>query len=317
MSDTDIRDGFFQTVYDLARTDSDVVFITADADAFILQRFRDDMPDQFINAGVAEQNVVAMAAGLALSGKKVFIYAIIPFITLRCFEQIKVNICSMDLPVTIVGLGVGFSFPYDGPTHHAVCDVAIMRSLPELAIYNPADAATASVAAQKAYQSGRPSYVRLDKGVHPSLSLDAIGSDYSAGLARGGTDVCILSTGTMTHRALAVAEQLETRNIDAAVLDVFQLKPLDESLIAEVLSSRRNAVTLEEHTLTGGLGASVAELIVDMDHHVRLKRLGLPDVQTFRYGTRDWLLESYGLSVPTIARNIEEWLAPELHATCQ
>ena len=169
MSNIDIRDAFFDEIYDIASRDRDVIFITADTDAFSLRRYKKDFPDQFINVGVAEQNMVAVSAGLALSGKKVFIYAIIPFITIRCCEHIKVNICSMNLPVAIIGAGAGLSFGNDGPTHHAMQDIAVMRILPEITILNPCDGPSAAACARIAYESNTPVYVRIDKGEFPAL----------------------------------------------------------------------------------------------------------------------------------------------------
>jgi len=152
MSDIDIRDAFFDEIYKCAAKDKNVIFIAADMDAFSLRKYKKDLPDQYINIGVAEQNMIAVAAGLALCGKKVFLYAIIPFITFRCLEHIKVNICSMNLPVAIIGVGSGLSFGFDGPTHHAVQDIAVMRVLPEIEILNPSDSASSALCARRAYE---------------------------------------------------------------------------------------------------------------------------------------------------------------------
>ena len=148
----------------MACQDKDLVFITADADAFSLRKFKNDFPDRFVNVGVAEQTMVLLATGLAMCGKNVFIYSIIPFITQRALEHIKVNICSMNLPVTIVGCGAGLSFGFDGPTHHATQDISAMRSLPDMQILSPCDARSSSMCAEIAHKSNQPTYVRLDKG---------------------------------------------------------------------------------------------------------------------------------------------------------
>ena len=199
----DIRDAFFDEIYDIASKDKDVIFITADADAFSLRKYKQDFPDQFINVGVAEQNMVLIATGLALSGKKVFIYSIIPFITMRCYEHIKANICSMDLDVTIIGCGAGLSFSKDGPTHHAIHDIGVMRVLPEMTILNPCDAESAKFSARYSYENKSPKYVRIDKGVFDDIYSFNEGMD-GIKVVSEVKDVTLISTGYMTHKCLEV-----------------------------------------------------------------------------------------------------------------
>ena len=165
----DIRDAFFDRICKYAFRDDKVVIITDDMDIFSLRKFKRTCPNRFINAGVAEQQIINCAAGLAAEGKKVIVCGIASFVTFRCYEQIKVNICSMKLPVVIVGLGVGLSFSFDGPTHHGIQDISVMRSLPEIDIYNPCDTDSAQKCADIAYLSECPVYVRIDKGMFPDI----------------------------------------------------------------------------------------------------------------------------------------------------
>jgi transketolase len=158
-----MRDSFFDTLYKIARRDPDVMLVDADMGAPSLDKFRRDMPAQFVNVGIAEQNAISVAAGLTLGGKKAFAYAIAPFITLRCYEQIKVNMCSMKIPVACVGVGAGFSYEDSGPTHHTTEDIAIMRALPNMTIFNVSDNIMASACAKIAYEYESPLYVRLDR----------------------------------------------------------------------------------------------------------------------------------------------------------
>src|SRR3989344_2949968 len=160
----DIRDAFFDELYRLAKKDSRVMLISDDLDAWGLRKFKEDFPERFINIGVAEQNMIDVAAGLAACGKKVFVYGICSYVTARCLEQIKFSVCSMNLPVVIIGVGAGFSFSFDGPSHHGIHDVGIMRMLPEMTIYNPIDAHSAGMSARMAYAQKSPAYIRLDKG---------------------------------------------------------------------------------------------------------------------------------------------------------
>jgi transketolase len=304
----DIRDSFFDEVYNIAAKNRNTIFITADADAFSLKRYKQDMPNQFLNVGVSEQNMITVAAGLALSGKRVFIYALIPFITLRCFEQIKVNICSMKLPITIVGVGVGLSFTNDGPTHHAVCDIAVMRSLPELSIFNPCDESSAATCANLAYQSGMPAYVRLDKGIFPSLYKR--GTPFSQGvlMVKDGTDICLIATGMMVHTAVDAVSELEKENISAAVVDMYRIKPVDKEVILGILNRYKKIVSLEENVLTGGIGSILSELIIDNNLNNKLLRIALPDEQCFLYGTREWLHKQYSVDRGSICSKIGSFL---------
>jgi transketolase len=299
----DIRDAFFDELYEIAREDDSVIFMTADMGAFSLERFRRDFPDRFINVGISEQNLVSVAAGLAMEGKRVFLYAIIPFITLRCLEQIKVDLCVMNLPVAIIGAGAGFTYSSDGPTHHAIEDVSVMRALPGLTIYNPDDQITAQYAARQAWLATGPVYVRLDKGGWPLLREP--NEDLSAGFSmlRNGCQVLIVTTGSMTHVALKVADAVSESGVSAGVIDLYRLKPV----AAELVESARKfklVVTLEEHTLMGGMGGAVAELFADHGVLLPIVRLGIKDVYPERYGDRDWMLRDLGLDIESLASRI-------------
>jgi transketolase len=304
----DIRDAFFDEVYRLAGSDRNVIFLTADMGALSLNRFKADLRRQYINVGVAEQNLVGIAAGLALAGKKVFIYTIAPFATLRCYEQIKVDICGMRLPVVIIGSGPGITYSSDGPTHHAVQDVAVMRALPEMTILNPADAASASAAARLAYQNAGPVYVRIDKGRPPRL-YDA-DHDFSAGLSRlkPGRDLTIIATGVMVPKAFDVADALASRGIEAGIVDVYRLKPLNEAALLALFAETHRLVTLEEHLLAGGLGSAVAELMADRTIRLPLKRIAIADASCPGYGDREWMHAFYSLDANNITSTIIKWL---------
>ena len=303
----DIRDAFFDEIYDMASKDRNVLFITADADAFSLRRYKNDFPSQFMNVGVAEQNMVAVAAGLALSGRKVFIYAIIPFITMRCYEHIKVNICSMNLPVTIIGTGAGLSFGNDGPTHHAVQDIAVMRTLPEITILNPGDSPSAAACARLAYKSSTPVYVRIDKGELPALYDES--DNFSDGLKviREISDINIISTGFMSQQAVKVAGELKRRSIDAGVIDLYRIKPVNEALLLKLVGRSKRLITIEEDSITGGIGTIISELLTDNQKNIPLKRIALGDTQCFDYGEREWLHKLYKLDTDSVVEQILAW----------
>lgn len=300
----DVRDAFFDEVYEIASKDKNVIFISADADAFSLKRYKEELPNQFINVGVAEQNMALVATGLALAGKKVFIYSITPFIAMRCFEQIKVNICSMNLPVYIVGLGSGYSFSYDGPTHHATQDIAVMRTLPEVTILNPCDETASQQAARDCYSNNGPTYIRIDKGsfedVHDQNSCKSGLKEITK-----KSKVKVISTGYATHIALNIIKDLK---VDVDVVDIYRLKPLNEQYLVSILSDSDAVVVLEENTLAGGLGSMMCELLVDNNLNTKLVRLALEDKQELEFGTRDWLISNGGLSTEIISTTILDLL---------
>ena len=299
MHNKDVRDAFFDEVYELAAKDRNVIFISADADAFSLRRYKEELPEQFINVGVAEQNMVLLATGLSMAGKKVFIYSITPFISMRCFEQLKVNVCSMNLNVTIVGTGCGFSFSYDGPTHHATQDIAVMRTLPEVKILNPCDEVSAHQAARISYSENGPTFVRIDKGAFNRIyDEDACHSGLKELSSTSKNK--IISTGYMTHKAIEVSKHFKETGVDIDVVDLYCLKPIPTEKIVSILKNSEVVFTLEENTLIGGIGSMISEIITDHSLSTRLKRLALNDSQVLDFGDREWLIEINGLNKSTI-----------------
>jgi len=303
-SDIDLRDAFFDALYDIAKDDSNVLCLAADMGAFSLNRFKKDLSRQYINVGVAEQNLVSVAAGLALGGKRVFLYAIAPFITQRCYEQIKIDLSCMCLPVTLIGVGAGIAYSSDGPTHHATQDIAALRALPAMTILNPSDSTSAAAAARIAYQSSGPVYIRIDKGRFPLLydAEDSLSDGLS--LVKDGSDAVIVTTGVMVHRAREVADKLRKHSIDAGIVDVFLLKPMNEEKLLGIVEQYGRVITLEEHSIIGGLGSAVCEILIDRQKAVPVKRIALADTYCEGYGDRQWMHEFYGLDVKNVTRTI-------------
>ncbi len=189
----DLRDVFFDEIVEAGARDPQIIVITNDTDVFSLRQFRTEYPGRFINVGVAEQNMINVAAGLASCGKKVIVFGISSFVTFRCFEQLKVNVCSMKLPVILTGVGTGLSFSYDGPTHHGTQDIAVLRSLPEIAIYNPGDTVAATACAKQVLNTPGPVFVRIDKGLFPALHDPSRSLDEGFGILRRLCDFNIIS----------------------------------------------------------------------------------------------------------------------------
>ena len=297
----DTRDSYFGELFKLAKNDKDIIFISADADAFALKLFRDELPDQYISAGVAEQNVVLMAAGLAMAGKKVFIYSIIPFITLRCYEQIKVSICSMNLKVNIIGIGAGYAFSWDGTSHHATQDLALMRTLPGLTILNPIDAMSCKMSAQIAYKSNNPCYVRLDKGSFPDIYEE---EDCKNGLKifSNANAIKLVTTGYAGTFVRKLLLENEINKLD--IIDIFRIKPINEELLLESLKNASDIVTIEENSKIGGIGSIICELIADYHLNTKIHRIALDDVLLEKYGEREWLMEQSGIDQKSLIKKL-------------
>ncbi len=305
-----MRDEYFTKLYEIFKTDPKAVFITADNGAPTLDQFATDFPDRYFNVGIAEQQLVGMAAGMAFEGFKVYAYAIAPFVTLRCYEQNKLDICAMNLPVVNLGVGAGYAYDIMGPSHHTVEDISIMRALPNLDIYNPCDGVSAAELVDTVHQSRRPTYVRFDRAGLPAVhSAGTIDVHSGLHVLRTGADLTILTTGVMVHNALQVADQLrEGWGLEVGVVDMFRLKPVNSALLLKHLERTRQVLTLEEHLLAGGLGSIVAEIFVDADFRRPLLRVGQDDKFVFEYGGRQAIWEEYGLDVPGVTRKAVQWL---------
>jgi len=303
----DLRDAFFDRLYELAIEDDNFYFLTADMWAFSLGKFKDNLGDRFINTGISEQNMISVAAGLAKSGKKVCVYTITPFVTERCFEQIKVDLCCMDLSVMIVGIGAGLTYSNDGPTHHSLNDIAIMRTLPNMTIYSPSSPRLNSFVAEEAYLYDGPSYIRLDKGNFPEIYQNACQLESGCLGPVGEGNILVLSTGTNIYDVRLAIESLHEQDINASYIDIFKIKPLNEKKIVGIMSKHKKIVVIEEHSLIGGLGSIVCELMAMNNVYRPLKRISLPDEFCKKYGDREWIKKQYGLDKDSIINTVLAW----------
>jgi transketolase len=303
-----MRDAFLSRVYELARENSDIIVLSADMGAPALDKIRKDLASQFFSTGVAEQNTILIAAGLALEGKKVFALAIAPFITLRCYEQIRIELAAMNLPVTFVGVGAGFGYDDSGPTHHAVEDLSVLRILPNLTIHNASDNVMARAFADISCKMIGPNYVRLDRKILPIIYKE--GTDFSKGLSvlKEGKDVYLIATGNMVYRALEVAQEMKNYSLDVGVIDIYTF-PINEKLFLETIDKTKAIVTIEEHTLPGGLGSAIAEILVDNNKVIPLKRIGLnlKEGYCYKYGGREHIQSLYGLDKTSLVKTILEF----------
>ncbi len=309
MTNISQRDAFWTKIYNLALQDRDVVIVSADMGAPALDIIRRNIPSQFINVGIAEQNAIVVSSGLALEGKKVFAYAIAPFITLRCLEQIRVQNAMMKIPITIVGVGAGFGYEDSGPTHHIIEDMAIMRSFPGINIYTVTDSIMAEAMGEITYKNREVNYVRLDRKVLPQIYDSA--TDFSKGLEilKTGQDGYILATGIMVHIALRISHRLMNKGIDLGVIDIYKL-PLNGPLLVDMVKDSCQLITMEEHFLPGGLGSAICEVLIDNNISIPLYRMGLSHNEgyCYKYGGRDEIWRYYGMDEESIELRIEQTL---------
>lgn len=296
-------------VHSLARSDERVIFIGSDLGAGTLDGFRKELPDRFFMEGVGEANLVGMAAGLAMEGFIPYINTIATFLTRRCFEQVAVDLCLHNLPVRMIGNGGGLVYAPLGPTHIAIDDIALMRTLPNMCVVSPADADEMSRFMAKSLDWPTPIYIRLGKGGDPIISRDEDGFEIGKSiLLREPGDVLIVASGVMVNRALEAAEILKGNGMKCGVLNMHTIKPLDSERLLELASDVSLIVTLDEHLLAGGLGSAVSETLTD---HLgggapAVKRLGIADRFTTEYGSQDSMLETFGLQPLQIASSVRD-----------
>lgn len=300
-----MRNAFVKTLFELAGDSSNVFLMTADLGFNVLNQFEEAYPDRFINAGVCEQNMTSVAAGIALEGNTVFTYSIANFPTLRCLEQIRNDVAYHRANVKIVAVGAGFAYGALGMSHHATEDIAILRALPEMVIFTPSDPLETAAVTRIAAQMDGPCYIRLGKGGEKNLHAGI--PDVQMGRAlclKAGGDTAILVAGAIANEALLAAELLADKGISCAVYSFPTVKPIDKALIIELSQRYDFLFSLEEHTIVGGFGGAVAEVLAETNSCVRLERMGLPDVFASSVGSQSFLRTHYQIDGMSIAELI-------------
>jgi transketolase len=309
-----MRPACIDMVFELAKRDPRVVYIGSDLSPDLTARMKKEMPGRAFMEGISEQHVVGMAAGLAMEGFIPYVHTIATFITRRCFEQVAVDCCLHNLPVRLIGNGGGLVYAPLGPTHLAVEDIAIMRALPHMSVVSVCDADEMRRFMPHTLDWKGPIYIRLAKGFDPIVSKPENGFEIGRAIpmrvARSQDNVLLVATGVMTTRALAAAEALAQQGIDCTLLHIHTIKPLDIETIRHHVHTARLVVTLEEHTIIGGLGSAVVDALVDETHRPLppIRRLGLPDDFAHKYGSQDDLLDAYGLQPPQIVATVGDAL---------
>jgi transketolase len=305
-----MRNAFASEICAQAMTDSRIVLLSGDIGNRLFDPLKGRCPDQFLNCGVAEANMVGVAAGLALSGCRPVVYTIAPFITARCLEQVRIDLCYHDLPVLLVGTGAGLAYASLGPTHHSCEDIAWLRTLPNLAVVCPADPVEVRLAVRAALHRRGPTYLRLGKkgepAIHQRPPAFVIGEVITV---REGNAACIVSTGNMLAAAVEAADILARAGMRCRVASCHTVKPLDVDFLADAFDQCPLVVTVEEHSRIGGLGSAVAEWRADQEGPLaRLERIGTDDRFMHLAGDQAFAREQACLHPYQLARRIADRL---------
>jgi transketolase len=299
-----MRDAFIAALLVHARTNKQVILVTGDLGFVVLDGFIKELPSQFINAGIAEQNMTGLSAGLALEGKNVFTYSIANFPTLRCLEQIRNDVLYHSASVNIVAIGGGFSYGALGMSHHATEDIAILRALPGLRVFAPCDEQETVGLLAEMIANPSPTYLRLDK----SMVAGDCGEPFVPNRLRkmrGGQQVAVLGYGGIVAEALVAAEALSSNGIECAVYSAHTLKPFDAETLLMLASQYDALLTVEEHVPTGGLASLAADVFLDAGvQPKRFARICLPDAFSSIVGSQEYLRKRHGLDASAIAARV-------------
>ena len=303
-----MRDTFVRTLLDIAKKDKNVYIVTGDLGFGVLKPFWTELPDQIINAGIAEQNMTSIAAGLAMQGKIVYTYSIGNFPTLRCIEQIRNDCAYHNANVKVVCVGGGFVYGSLGMSHHATEDIAMMRALPDVTVLAPGDLVEAECATQAIYKQEGTCYLRLGRGgekrIHEKLENFTIGKAIEI---QKGENVAVFSTGAIFDEVNEACEELQSQGLVPTVYTFPTVKPIDKEVILSCAKTHKAIVTVEEHNLSGGFGSAVAEVLAETDGvKAKLVRVALDDRYSCIVGSQKYLRKQYSIDAKTIIERVKE-----------
>lgn len=302
-----MRDAFINALTDLAENDKDIVLLTGDLGFGVFEEFEARFPGQYFNVGIAEQNMMGLAAGLSLEGKKVVAYSIGNFASLRCLEQIRNDACYHDASITVVASGGGFSYGSLGMSHHTTEDLAILRALPNMVVVAPCTREEAKEATKQLVSSKGVGYLRLDKTAAEEVAEAQPFSIGKARIFREGTDITLIATGGILEEAVLAAKELESFGLDVKILGIHTVKPIDKEEILKSARETGGLVVIEEHNNDGGLGSAVAE--VCMDHAVlpnKFLRIGLNNTFSSIVGSQHYLRAQYEIDHNAILSSVKK-----------
>jgi transketolase len=297
-----MRTAYLTALYQLSKENKDIIAMISDNGAIVYDKYRTDFPGQYLNCGISESNMIAVAAGLASCEKIPFAYTIANFLTMRAFEFIRNDVCLQNQNVKLVGTGAGFVYSALGPTHHATEDIGIMRVLPNITIFSPASPLEVMKATKAAVEHKGPVYIRLGTNKEPEIYEDDYQFETGKGvMLRDGKDITIVATGSIVYDTLQAAKMLDGEGISARVINIHTIKPVDKDILIKAANDTGTVVTVEEHNINGGLGSIVAEVLMENGcGNVRFSRMGLKDCFCKGYGTHKSLKEVNDLGINDI-----------------
>ncbi|MBN1526360.1 MAG: hypothetical protein JW919_02085 [Candidatus Omnitrophica bacterium] len=302
-----MRSAFFGEIEKIYKRRNDIFVLTADLGYKLFDAIKNASPERFCNIGVAEQNMVGVAAGLALSGKNVYCYTIIPFLVMRAYEQIRVDVDYHNLDVKLVGAGAGFSYGFEGITHLGLEDLGMMRALQNTSVVVPADPLEAACAAKASVNYKGPLYIRLGQTGAPSVHEGPPAFDIGKAMViKEGKGLAIFCNGSMVYASKLAADMLSKKGISPTIVNMHTLKPLDTDTIGSIAETHGNIFTVEEHNVNGGLGSAIAEVLLEKGYKGRFKRIGIPPKLGYEVGNADHLRQAYGLTPESIFKKISE-----------
>jgi len=301
-----MRLAFTDTLIKLAKKDKRIFLLTGDLGYAVLEGFIEKHPKRFFNMGVAEQNMVGVAAGLALSGKIPYVFSIATFPVMRALEQIRNDVCYQNLNVKIIGVGSGLTYSLYGATHQSIDDVNMMRGLPNMTVISPGDPLEVKAAIEFSLKHQGPVYIRIAAKGEPNIHNKSFNFEVGKGIViNKGEDITLMVSGNMLANANLAAQELEKKGISVRLISMPFVKPIDKQIILKAAKETKAIFTFEEHSIIGGLGSAVAEVLAESNiPKVLFKRIGLPDVYPSEIGNWDYLREKYGFSSDKLAKNI-------------
>jgi transketolase len=303
-----MRAAFSETLVRLAKGDPNVLLLTGDHGYALFDDFRRECPSQYINAGIAEQNMVGMAAGLARAGFRPFVYGLSAFIPVRVVEQIKLDVAHDRLPVILIGDGAGFVYSHLGTSHQSTEDIACTRAIPQLSVYSPSDRFEVAGCMEMAYQSKEPVYLRMGKSdrgdVHAEMPDMTRGALLAARRGAAASNITFIATGSLVRTAVDIAMAAYP---DATVWSAPCIKPIDVAQVTGICQKNKVLIVLEEHSVLGGLGSAIAEIAAEFAP-VRILRIGVRDRFSHHCGTYDFLLKEHGLDRAAIEERVHHFV---------
>lgn len=299
-----MRDAFIESLLKKMSNNRNIFFLSADFGAPTLDKLKTEFSDRFINVGIAEQNLINIATGLALEGYVVYAYAIAPFLSMRAYEQIRNNLSLMSqikkINVNLIGVGAGVSYDVTGPSHHCLEDTCAISVLPNITLFSPSDTVLCKKFVDYTLEHDNPKYIRLDGKPLPEIYNGQIKVSFEKGFSelRKGKRICVISTGFMTHHAIKLVNRLDIERLSAGLVDLYMLKPLNEKALIKIISDYDHVVTMEEGFINkGGLDTNIEHLCFSNKINVKITKMGFGDRYIYDVGDRDYFYKLNGLDI--------------------